>query len=52
MGRSDPPGTTHIPGLRENLHGLFTRNLGVYVPEVAKYGGRVGPRPWVQEYDC
>src|SRR5262249_2342361 len=24
MGASDPPGTAYIPGLRENLHGLFT----------------------------
>jgi uncharacterized protein DUF4304 len=39
MGRFDPPGTTYIPGLRENLYGLFSVNLGVYVPEVARYHG-------------
>lgn len=43
MGASDPPGTTYFPGLRENLHGLFTINLGVYVPEVAKYHGGGDP---------
>jgi len=52
MGASDPPGTTYFPGLRENLHGLFTVNLGVYVPEVAKYHGGGQARSWVQEYHC
>ena len=37
MGAFDPPGTTYIPGLRENLYGLFTINLGVYVPDVYKF---------------
>ena len=32
MGPSDPPGTTYIAGLRENLHGWFTVSLKVYVP--------------------
>jgi len=27
MGSFDPPGTTYIPGLRENLYGKFTVNL-------------------------
>ena len=35
MGSFDPPGTTYIPGLRENFYGKFTVNLGVFVPEVA-----------------
>jgi Domain of unknown function (DUF4304) len=52
MGAADPPGTTHIPGLRENLHGLFTVNLGVYVPEVARHHGGGEARSWVQEYHC
>jgi uncharacterized protein DUF4304 len=52
MGASDPPGTTYIPGLRENLHGLFTVNLGVYVPEVARHHGGGQARSWVQEYHC
>jgi len=34
-GAFDPPGTLEIPGLRENLYGRFTINLGIYVPEVA-----------------
>jgi hypothetical protein len=37
MGRFDPPGTEYFPGLRELLYGKFTVNVGVYVPEVAKY---------------
>ena len=52
MGPSDPPGTTYIPGLRENLHGLFTVNLGVYVPEVARIAGGGGAQSWVQDYHC
>jgi len=52
MGASDPAGTTYIPGLRESLHGLFTVNLGVYVPEVARYHGGGEARSWVQEYHC
>jgi hypothetical protein len=35
MGRFDPPGTTYVPGLRDNLYGKFTVNLGAFVPEVA-----------------
>jgi hypothetical protein len=52
MGASDPPGTTYIPGFRENLHGRFTVNLGVYVPEVARHQGGGEARDWVQEYHC
>src|SRR5262245_18620313 len=51
MGASDPPGTTYIPGLRENLHGLFTVNLGVYVPEVARHRGGEA-KSSVQDYHC
>jgi hypothetical protein len=52
MGASDPPGTTYVPGLRENLHGLFIVNLGVYIPEVAaRHGGGI-PTGFVQEYHC
>ena len=52
MGASDPPGTTYIPGLRENMHGLFTVNLGVYIPEVAELHGGGPAKSWVQEYYC
>ena len=52
MGASDPPGTTYIPGLRENLHGLFTVNLGVYIPEVAELHGGGPAKSWVQDYHC
>jgi hypothetical protein len=52
MGPSDPPGTTYIPGFRENLHGLFTVNLGIYVPEVAELFPGHEAKSWVQEYHC
>jgi hypothetical protein len=52
MGSSDPPGTTYVPGLKENLHGLFTVNLGVYVPEVARHHGGGEATSWVQECYC
>jgi hypothetical protein len=52
MGASDPPGTTYFPGLRENLHGLVTINLGVYVPEVARHHGGGEAKSWVHDYHC
>ena len=52
MGSFDPPGTTYIPGLRENLYGRFTVNLGVYVPEVAKHHGGGEAGKVVQDYHC
>jgi hypothetical protein len=52
MGPSDPPGTTYIPGLRENLHGLFTINLGVYIPEVAEIHGGGPAQALVHDYHC
>jgi hypothetical protein len=52
MGSFDPPGTTYHPGLRENLYGKFTVNLGVYVPEVAASHGGGAAKDWVPEYHC
>jgi hypothetical protein len=52
MGRFDPPGTTFFPGLRENLYGKFTVNLGVYVPEVAQFLGGGEAHSFVQEPYC
>jgi hypothetical protein len=52
MGSFDPPGTTYIPGLRENLYGRFTVNLGVYVPEVARHHGGGEAGKVVQDYHC
>jgi hypothetical protein len=52
MWPSDPPGTTYYPGLRENLHGLFTINLGVFVPEVARYRIGLETKPWIREHEC
>lgn len=51
MGAADPPGTTYVSGLRENMHGLFTVNLGVYVPEVSIVTNGVD-KDWVPEYYC
>lgn len=52
MGAFNPPGTTYFPGLRENLHGLFTVNLGVYIPEIARRHGGGPATSFVQEYRC
>lgn len=52
MGRFDPPGTTYIPGLRENLYGRFTVNLGVYVPEVARDHGGGEAKYIVHDHNC
>jgi Domain of unknown function (DUF4304) len=34
MGAHQPPGTTEIPGLRENLYGAFAINVGLHFEEV------------------
>lgn len=52
MGSFDPPGITYVPGLRENLYGKFTVNLGVFVPEVAEQYGGGAPKSFIQEYHC
>jgi hypothetical protein len=52
MGAFDPPGTTYIPGLRENLYGRFIVNLGVYVPEVARNHGGGEPKSVIHDYNC
>lgn len=58
MGRPLPPGTAELPGLRENLHGLFAVELGVFIEEAWRLEERFGPegRPaaksWVNDYDC
>jgi hypothetical protein len=47
-----PIGAYEIPGLRPNLYGKFTVNLGVFVREVYEITQR-GPAPaFVQEYAC
>jgi hypothetical protein len=50
--RFDPPGTTSIPGFRENLYGKFTINVGVYVPEVQLFGSGGKEPKFVAEYYC
>ena len=52
MGSFDPPGTTYIPGLCENLYGKFTVNLGVFVPEVAEQQGHRPLNSFVREIHC
>jgi hypothetical protein len=38
MGAFNPPGTAEIPGLRPDLYGRFTINLGVWLPGIAETG--------------
>ena len=52
MGPSDPPGTTYFPPIRVNLYGMFTINLGVFVPEVTARRGLPLPKSSVPEYEC
>jgi|SRR5580692_5395185 hypothetical protein len=52
MGVFDPPGTHHIPWIRENLYGKFTVNVGVYVPEIAQADGIGAAASFVQEASC
>lgn len=51
MGPYEFPGRPDVlAGVRLNLHGLFTLNLGVFVPEM----DRGGPpqSSWINDYDC
>jgi Domain of unknown function (DUF4304) len=52
MGAYDPPGTTYFAGLRENLYGLFTINIGIHVPEVERARSRKKPTKVIHERDC
>lgn len=52
MSRVDPPGAIAIPWFREVPRGMFTINVGIYVPEVAAKRGAGLQRPWPQESDC
>ena len=52
VGAHDPPGTVHIPGLQEDLYGWFTVNLGVYVPEVARFHGGGEAKSFVRDFHC
>jgi hypothetical protein len=51
MGSFDPPGTTYVAGLRHNLYGAVTVNLGVYVPETAPLLLGMIPKA-IQEFHC
>lgn len=52
MGSFDPPGTTYVPGLTQNLYGKFTINCGIFVPEVADQLSSKSERGFVQEHSC
>ncbi len=51
MGAYDPSETPDVPGLRENLYGSFTVNLGVFSATPPSVTGR-GVTGWVHEADC
>lgn len=50
MGAFDPPGTVEIPGLRPNLYGKFTVNLGIFVPAMTRMG--TPKSDWINDYNC
>lgn len=52
MGRFSPPGTAGIPGLRQNLYGKFTVNLGVYLDQVNRFQDLPPAGNFVSEYSC
>lgn len=48
-----PIGNYIIPGFRESFYGLFTVNLGIYIPEIVELEERLKPsKNVIQEYDC
>jgi hypothetical protein len=52
LGASDPPGTIYLPGLNQNMYGLFTVNLGVFIPEVHKFLNDWNLGSFIKEYNC
>jgi hypothetical protein len=51
MGPYDPSGRPEVlAGIRLNLHGLFTVNLGVFVPEMDRGGPPLSS--WINDYNC
>lgn len=52
LAPANPPAWTPIPGLRENYYGLFTIELGIYVPEVARSHMLIAAPMWVQDHHC
>lgn len=46
-----PVGNYIIPGIRENLYGLFTVNIGIYIPEISELEDRKLV-DFVQDYNC
>lgn len=52
MGKSPPPGAYDIPGMRPNLYGWFTVNLGVYVPEADRFRDKHKDASWIDEMYC
>ena len=52
MGAFDPPGTSPIPGLRKNLYGSFTINLGIFIPEVFTYQTGSEAEGFIQHSHC
>ncbi|GAK77959.1 hypothetical protein JCM19296_3568 [Nonlabens ulvanivorans] len=52
MGQFQFDNVIEIPGLRENLYGQFTINIGVFVPELYEKIFDPKPKNFIQEYDC
>ncbi|MBB6682440.1 DUF4304 domain-containing protein [Aequorivita sp. 609] len=52
MGQFQFDNVIEIPGLRENLYGQFTINLGVFVPELYEKIFNPKPKSFIQEFDC
>ena len=55
MGSSEPPGSYEIPGLKDNLYGKFTVNLGIAFEEMWKVDMSSASKPFppfVNEYEC
>jgi hypothetical protein len=55
MGPFDPPGTAEIPGLRPNLYGRFTINLGVWLPGLTEQGSTAPAQHstcFINDYNC
>jgi len=52
MGQFQFDNVIEIPGLRKNLYGQFTINIGVFVPELYEKIFAPKPKSFIQEFDC
>ena len=52
MGPYEPPGTISVPGLREDMYGMFAINFGIFLEEIGRAFNVLPKNEVVHEYHC